>query len=620
METKEEKSSNFSDKIASFLVDSSSSKNKYLLYVLILTFIGFMLRLIAALNLNVLADDMLYASQSAGILSAKILSTHSNPPLFFYLTDLAYKVFGYTTFASRFWPLIFGTLLIPLIYLITKKFFNEKISVLAALFVTFSTFLIKLTYTEQSLVVLFFSMFGIYLGLEYIDKEKISLLSLSGAIFGLALLTKYSAPFFILSFLIFAPIYARSKNKRFYSKKNSKHLVLFFVVLLIFSSPFLVFNYLLYKDKGIVDVYFSRVVHLNSTQQLYGSLAGQENSFFKNVTTLPNYAIFWSLPMADLIIFTLGILGLLLFFMKKEKIAIKFLLITFLIPFIFQSAGAPLPKHFVFMPFLFSIPAAYALDYFTRKINRKNLIYFLLIVALIANLLIVSINFPSSYLTPSSNSQLKSYINHNVKSDGLVVFDPRIYTANTFWLATDKSFLNLGDFFTAYQNNLKSPSNKPIDIYFVECKIDDCGWGTIAQNQQLNLTSEYLFDNIRNYSEQKFSIYERKTTFGEEKEVYTVYKLKTMFDPAFIRQAPYLQNFYFTPYLYKNMKDYTFNYTIHNTFDNLLEKFSLWMIFVSIFFSIVSIFLIILLIEEKNYDRFTTFISEIIYEKRNDKF
>ncbi|MEK6881983.1 MAG: glycosyltransferase family 39 protein, partial [Nanoarchaeota archaeon] len=203
-----EKRSNFSDKIASLIVYISYSKNKTLVYVLSLTVIGFILRLISALNMNVLADDMLYASQSAGIISSNILSTHSNPPLFFYLTDLVYKLFGYTTLASRFWPLIFGTLLIPLSYLITRKFFNEKVSILAALFVTFSTFLIKLTYTEQSLVVLFFSILGIYLGLDYIDKEKPATFYLSAVMFGLALLTKYSAPFFILSFLIFAPVYA----------------------------------------------------------------------------------------------------------------------------------------------------------------------------------------------------------------------------------------------------------------------------------------------------------------------------------------------------------------------------------------------------------------------------
>ena len=94
--------------------------------LLALISIGFLLRLKAALSLDVLAADMLYASQSAGVFNAKILSTHSNPPLFFYLTDLSYKIFGYTTFASRFWPLIAGTLLIVVIFLITKSLCKDE--------------------------------------------------------------------------------------------------------------------------------------------------------------------------------------------------------------------------------------------------------------------------------------------------------------------------------------------------------------------------------------------------------------------------------------------------------------------------------------------------------------
>ena len=57
------------------------NNSKKILFGLIL--VGFLLRLKAALSLDVLADDMLYASQSAGIINAKVLSTHSNPPVFF---------------------------------------------------------------------------------------------------------------------------------------------------------------------------------------------------------------------------------------------------------------------------------------------------------------------------------------------------------------------------------------------------------------------------------------------------------------------------------------------------------------------------------------------------------
>ena len=62
-----------------------SEAHKYTRRIFLLTLIGLFLRFIAARNLEVLADDMVYASQSAGIMGAKLISTHSNPPLFFYL-------------------------------------------------------------------------------------------------------------------------------------------------------------------------------------------------------------------------------------------------------------------------------------------------------------------------------------------------------------------------------------------------------------------------------------------------------------------------------------------------------------------------------------------------------
>jgi len=135
-ETKNEKS--ILDKpINSILTLIYSKEKKVERYLLGLLTIGFILRLIAALNLGVLADDMIEASQSAGILGAKILSTTSHPALYFYLTDITYSLIGYTTLASRFWPLLTGTLTILLAFLITEKLFHNKNISLLAICLTF---------------------------------------------------------------------------------------------------------------------------------------------------------------------------------------------------------------------------------------------------------------------------------------------------------------------------------------------------------------------------------------------------------------------------------------------------------------------------------------------------
>ncbi|MEK6879732.1 MAG: hypothetical protein AABY22_09005, partial [Nanoarchaeota archaeon] len=127
-----------------------------------------------------------------------------------------------------------------------------------------------------------------------------------------------------------------------------------------------------------------------------------------------------------------------------------------------------------------------------------------------------------------------------------------------------------------------------------KCKIDDCGWGFVFQNQNLNSTAEYLFENLRNYSQEKTQIYERETIFREKKEIYTVYKIQVMFDQSLIPQAKELQTFYFTPYLYKNMKDYPFNYTTYSVLDSMFNKISYYIIWLALFLSFYSILLIFL--------------------------
>ena len=253
------------------LIYSKSSKIHR--YLILLLGIGFLLRLIASLNLSVLGDDMIEASQSAGIISAKILSTSSHPALYFYLTDLMYKLIGYTTLASRFWPLVTGSLTILLVFLITDKLFkNKQIALFSTFLIVFSAFLIRNTYAEMSNIWLFFTFFGVYLGILYFESGKIHYICLSGISFGLGFLTKYNMSFFILSFLLFSIIILKTNKKQTFTKKHIRDLILFLFIIFIFALPPITFNYLLYKDKGIVDIYLSRLIQTEATQELYGGL------------------------------------------------------------------------------------------------------------------------------------------------------------------------------------------------------------------------------------------------------------------------------------------------------------------------------------------------------------
>ncbi|MAG38013.1 hypothetical protein CMI45_01330 [Candidatus Pacearchaeota archaeon] len=577
-----------------------SPKKRYERILMILVLVGFILRLIAAFNLGTLADDMVFASQSAGIFDAKILSTHSNPPLFFYLNDLAFMIFGFTTFASRFWPLIMGSLLIIVSFLITKKLFNEKIALLAAFFVTFSSFLIRMTFSEHSLVVFFLSFLAVYFGMLYLDEKNLKYLIFAGILFGLGILTKYNAPFILLSFLIFSAYFVKMNRERVFSKENVKHLVLLLFIVLLLVLPILSFNYLIYKEKGIVDVYFSRVVHVEKAQELYQGLAGQDRSFFDNILNPGSYGNYNILYHTDPVLLLFGLAGIFMFFKRKLKVQLSFFLIFLIIPFILQSAGAPLQKHFVFMHFLFAIPAGYSLNSLLNKINRngkKGVIVFALFVILIGAMFVslgTAYGTPSNYYSKSENSQLKSYINNNVEKNDLIIFDSRIYTAQNFWLATDHNFIDLQQFVNFFDVNQQIPNEQKMSIklHVVECVIDDCGWGWVARNQQLNSSSEGRLDGLREQLPEVESIksytYRGNELFGEKEktEKFKIYSADAGLSLGLVNQANEANSFYFVPYMYRNLNSYVYNYDPVG-FDYILHNLSLWIIYLSILITIL---------------------------------
>ena len=564
--------------------------------LLALISIGFLLRLKAALSLDVLADDMLYASQSAGVFNAKILSTHSNPPLFFYLTDLSYKIFGYTTFASRFWPLIAGTLLIVVIFLITKSLCkDEKIALIAAGFVTFSSFLIRMTFTEQSILLLFFVGAGIAYSLRYLDSPKSFFLFISSVSFGLALLTKYNAPFFILPSIIFLGLeYERRKN--FNVKKAIRHALIFCLILIIAALPFLAFNYFIYKDKGIVDVYFSRLVHLEKTQELYGSLAGQEESFFDRLKTPSSYGQYLLPIKTDAILTIFSLIGLGIMFARKQRERITFLLLFLIVPFILQSGGSALAKHFVFLPFFLSIPAAFGFKELSNKFISPK--YAKLTYTLIA--LLMLLNLGSTYGTPdnfiknSATSELKSFINEKVSSEDLIVIDSRIYAARNFWLATPHAFLFSDQFPQVFESskNLAPANLQQTKVFVVECVIEDCGWGWVQSNLEFNKSNEdvinILAQNgllVKKISAPVHTWHEILSS-GKETEIYKVHFLTLNLPKDLSEKSKDAQTFYFTPYLYQNRENYLFDYKT-DSIGKIVEKISIWIIYLAMILTLV---------------------------------
>ena len=75
--------------------------------------------------------------------------------------------------------------------------------------------------------------------------------------------------------------------------KNKSKIAAFLIISFLMISPILAYNYFLYKDKGIVDVYFSKIFNIN--REAYAYQAGIDRTFSFSDMIIGGAKMFWSL-------------------------------------------------------------------------------------------------------------------------------------------------------------------------------------------------------------------------------------------------------------------------------------------------------------------------------------
>ena len=98
----------FLDKVIDFIF----SKDERKLLLLIFIF-GLILRFIVTSNITPVADEMVHGVHAIGASKLAPLSTLTQGPIWFYLTDYAYRIFGVHLFTARFLSLLFFLLFYP---------------------------------------------------------------------------------------------------------------------------------------------------------------------------------------------------------------------------------------------------------------------------------------------------------------------------------------------------------------------------------------------------------------------------------------------------------------------------------------------------------------------------
>ena len=121
----------------------------------------------------------------------------SKPPVPLWAMGASISIFGTNTFAVRFPSLVVGILSVLLTFLLARRFFDEKIALIAAFLHAINGLVIAVAAGQESsdhveTFFIFFVQAGIYFSILSIQKEKaVKFLLLAGLCTGLAFLSKW---------------------------------------------------------------------------------------------------------------------------------------------------------------------------------------------------------------------------------------------------------------------------------------------------------------------------------------------------------------------------------------------------------------------------------------------
>jgi hypothetical protein len=572
------------DRTVEFLFSNDSRK-----WALIIFIFGLILRILVARNISPsVADEMVHGPHAIGFLHSGLISTIVQAPVWFYLTDIMFKIFNVTLFSVRSLSVFYGAFCIILVYMIFSKIESRKIALVTSFLLSISYFTLRYTLSEMDLAALFFLLFALYLFLDYKENEKLPLFA--AVCVGIASLIKTISLFFVPAFIIGFFLYS-SKNKRI-NKKVTKQIILFGLIVTLIFSPILIHNFLLYENKELVDVYFAQYFDIGGARQAYTGLLGYNNSLFSmnlfNGLILMSKVIF----NYDPLIISLGLIGLFYFFFSsKEKRKDWIVLISFeLSGFILLLVASNwLATHYVYFVPVLCFFGAFFVVRISEKISGwtkqkgKYVLSIILIIVLFFQMFYMPIF--EHIASRSSFSQLRGYAIENMNKNSVVVADSRIYRGRIAFLFHDFHYLESSAFPKVWDINKNLPGEGvAIDTYFVECINDDCGWGTIKDQPEFNQSTEEFFNVIKNNSQLEKIFYSGSgiDDNGDMKGVpmLAVYHTRFAFKPQSIQLIDSTHEWFFYPVNYYP-KEKSFDwYDVNGGISYILHLFA-WIILIT---------------------------------------
>ncbi len=590
------------NKIIDKTIELIFTKDNKLKLLMAIVALGFILRIISAVNQGVLADDMHYAPHAINIINSGILGTVDQPPFWYYMTDAGYHLFGVGQLTSRLAAVIFGTLTILLVFLITKEFLSRNIALLASFLIAISPLHIRISMPEMDVLMTFLILFSAYLFILFHKSENKLLLILSMVFFGIAMLTKYISATFIPFYVIY---FCYKRRNNLFSDKNIKYALTAIVVVLITILPTLTYNYLLYKDKGLTDAQFAKFLKIESAMKVYEGISGFEkfslSMFIDRGLPIGIHTYFF----ADMFNFIFALIGIVLMIRKRETRELAFiLLLLFAFTFAFVADVAILQKHYVFACPIFAIFAAYSMsEIYKRYLKRKEFIYLGIALLVIWSLILLGLNFSiqGNFYSKSPVQQMFE-IKKDISENALVVADSRIYRGEIAWMFNDRHYIEAGMFQDLINAQENLPGTVvPIKTYYIECASDDCGWGNIKDQPDFNQSMEAITSAFVNRSEKIATAYQtdsdKKYYFPfsniQKKPHYIVYETVLELKSTSLQAVDSTHSWFYHPLRYTDMSSFIFHYNLNSEADKLLNWAAYMILLAEVVFVLLSVSIII---------------------------
>ena len=562
--------------------------------------LAFLVRLYSAAHVDIGSDAIIYSLIPLNIIDAQRLSTVEQAPVYFYLTDLSYKIFGNLTLTStRFASILFGAAATILLYLFTLKIFNNKNTAL------FSSFLFALSgyairyNQEMDMTAFFLALLSMYFFL-YVLENKPKYLYLSLGTLALATLVKPIVLLLLPAYFIIwfwhgcnnhQGLIYKKENKITFNPHILKTLLLSILLCIIIVAPVLTYNYLLYKEKGITDYYFTVLAGIGNNQ-IY---KGQEAELWTISRTFTiTGIIFKFLLKYDALLLILGLIGIPLA-IQKNRMASLFLLLCLLIYPLYLLGKMSSATHYVWIPLLLSIFAGYALSTITQKyqqfIKPKHIFAFLCLILLFTSS--ITLYNISKLKQNSIQNLLNEYAVDNLPDNAIIVVDPRVYRGIYTWALSDKHYLE-GTYFPQLTNNLdKLPGpTQTLPIYYIECGPGKtCGW----KPEDYQRISDYGIQLSQSLTPNMKLIKQLQTA-----DTLNIYQSTINVPLSIYEPIDRTHTHWYTPIGWKYTDQAIDNYTPKTLFDKTLNALSYLILYLDVLLALLSILYVFYLLFKEN--------------------